>query len=37
MIYVCHIFYIFVAYLTMLSVSPDNTVSNNWIIMKGHG
>ena len=21
----------------MLSVSPDNTVSNNWIIMKGHG
>jgi hypothetical protein len=36
-IYACHIFYIFVVYLTMLSVSPDNTVSNNWIIMKGQG
>jgi hypothetical protein len=36
-IYASHIFYIFVVYLTMLSVSPDKTVSNNWITMKGKG
>jgi len=30
-------FFLFAVYLTTLSVSPDNTVSNNWIIMKGQG